>query len=134
MWIFQLIFPIWNKLIINEQQALSASVRELHCNKGDLIRTGCDCTGLILIISGQLRAYTVSEDGREIILYRLFERDICLFSASCMMNSIRFDIALSTEKDTDAVIIPPIFTVASWQALRRLPTAPTKSWQADFRM
>lgn len=106
MWIFQLIFPIWNKLIINEQQALSASVRELHCNKGDLIRTGGDCTGLILVISGQLRAYTVSEDGREIILYRLFERDICLFSASCMMNSIRFDIALSTEKDTDAVIIP----------------------------
>ena len=99
-------FPIWNKLNINEQQALSASVRELHCNKGDLIRTGGDCTGLILVISGQLRAYTVSEDGREIILYRLFERDICLFSASCMMNSIRFDIALSAEKDTEAVIIP----------------------------
>ena len=99
-------FPIWNKLIINEQQALSASVRELHCNKGDLIRTGGDCTGLILFISGQLRAYTVSKDGREITLYRLFERDICLFSASCMMNSIQFDIALCAEKDTDAVIIP----------------------------
>ena len=62
--------------------------------------------GLILVTSGQLRAYTVSEDGREITLYRLFERDICLFSASCMMNSIQFDIALCAEKDTDAVIIP----------------------------
>ena len=81
-------FPIWNKLNINEQHTLSASVRELHHNRGDLIHTGGDCMGLILVTSGQLRAYTVSEDGREITLYRLFERDICLFSASCMMNSI----------------------------------------------
>ena len=99
-------FPIWNKLNINEQHNLSASVRELHQNRGDLIHTGGDCMGLILVTSGQLRAYTVSEDGREITLYRLFERDICLFSASCMMNSIQFDIALCAEKDTDAVIIP----------------------------
>lgn len=62
--------------------------------------------GLILVTSGQLRAYTVSEDGREITLYRLFERDICLFSASCMMNSIQFDIAISAEKDTGVLLIP----------------------------
>ncbi len=93
-------------MCINEQHTLSASVRELHHNRGDLIHTGGDCMGLILVTSGQLRAYTVSEDGREITLYRLFERDICLFSASCMMNSIQFDIALCAEKDTDAVIIP----------------------------
>ncbi len=62
--------------------------------------------GLILITSGQLRAYTVSEDGREITLYRLFERDICLFSASCMMRSIQFDITISAEKDTDFILVP----------------------------
>ena len=99
-------FPIWNKLNINEQQALSAKAQELHYNRGDLIHTGGDCMGLVLVTSGQLRAYTVSEDGREITLYRLFERDICLFSASCMMNSIQFDIALSAEKDTDVILIP----------------------------
>ena len=99
-------FPNWSKKNIKAQQPLTASVKELHYNRGDLIHTGGDCMGLILVTSGQLRAYTVSEDGREITLYRLFERDICLFSASCMMNSIQFDIALSAEKDTDAVIIP----------------------------
>ena len=57
-------FPIWNKLNANEQQALSANVRELHYHKGDLIHTGGDCTGLILVASGQLRAYTISDDGR----------------------------------------------------------------------
>ena len=99
-------FPIWNKLNANEQQALSAKARELHYNKGDLIHTGDNCMGLILIASGQLRAYIVSEDGREISLYRLFERDICLLSASCMMRSIQFDITISAEKDTDAILIP----------------------------
>lgn len=99
-------FPIWSKLNADEQQALSAKARELHYNKGDLIHTGGDCMGLILIASGQLRAYIVSEDGREISLYRLFERDICLLSASCMMRSIQFDITISAEKDTDAILIP----------------------------
>ena len=85
---------------------LSANVRELHYHKGDLIHTGSDCMGLILVASGQLRAYTISDDGREITMYRLFERDICLFSASCMMHSIQFDITLTAEKDTDVILIP----------------------------
>ena len=72
-------FSVWNELNANEQQALSANVRELHYHKGDLIHTGGDCMGLVLVASGQLRAYTISEDGREITMYRLFERDICLF-------------------------------------------------------
>ncbi len=99
-------FPIWNKLNINEQQALTASASERHFKKGDLIRTGGDCMGLLLVTSGQLRAYTVSDDGREITMYRLFERDMCLFSASCMMRSIQFDIAISAEKNTDAILFP----------------------------
>ncbi len=99
-------FPIWHKLNKDEQQALASCASKRHFKKGDLIHTGSDCMGLILVTSGQLRAYTVSEDGREITLYRLFERDICLFSASCMMRSIQFDIAISAEKDTDAILIP----------------------------
>ncbi|MDO4607732.1 MAG: Crp/Fnr family transcriptional regulator [Clostridia bacterium] len=99
-------FPIWNKLNINEQQALTTSAIERHFKKGELIHTGGDCMGLILVTSGQLRAYTVSKEGREITMYRLFERDMCLFSASCMMRSIQFDITISAEKDTDALLIP----------------------------
>ncbi len=99
-------FPIWNKLSINEQQILAASASERHFQKGDLIHTGGDCMGLLLVTSGQLRAHTVSEDGREITLYRLFERDMCLFSASCIMRSIQFDITISAEKETDVLLIP----------------------------
>ncbi len=99
-------FPIWKQLQIKEQQALSSNAQKAHYQKGELVYTGGDCLGLILVISGQLRVYTVSEDGREITLYRLFERDFCLFSASCMMRSIQFDITISAEKETDVILIP----------------------------
>ena len=65
-----------------------------------------DCTGLLVVESGQLRAYILSDEGREITLYRLFDRDICLLSASCMIRSIRFDVTVVAEKDTRLWIIP----------------------------
>lgn len=58
-----------------------------------------DCTGLLLVRHGQLRAYILSDEGREITIYRLFDRDMCLFSASCIMHSIQFDVTIETEKN-----------------------------------
>ena len=63
--------------------------------------------GLLLIRSGQLRAYITSDEGKELTIYRLFSRDICLLSASCMMNSLQFDIQITAEKDTEFWLIPP---------------------------
>ena len=75
--------------------------------KGTVIHNGSmDCTGLLVVESGQLRAYILSDEGREITLYRLFDRDICLLSASCMIRSIRFDVTVVAEKDTRLWIIP----------------------------
>ena len=99
--------PVWNKLTGEQQEKLINSAFEKVFSKGEILHSGtADCTGLILVIEGQLRAFAMSDDGREITLYRLFERDICLFSASCMLNSIQFDIALSAEKDTTVLVIP----------------------------
>ena len=99
--------PVWNKLTVEQQSVLTNSAFEKNFLKGEILHSGsADCTGLILVIKGQLRAFTISDDGREITLYRLFERDMCLFSASCMLNSIQFDITLSAEKDTKVLVIP----------------------------
>ena len=64
------------------------------------------CTGLLVVASGQLRAYIVSEGGREITLYRLLGKDMCLFSASCIMHSLQFDVMIQAEKDTSFWLIP----------------------------
>lgn len=99
--------PVFDKLTRLQQDTLANSAFLRNFGKGEILHNGsADCTGLILVLSGQLRAFTISEDGREITLYRLFERDICLFSASCIMNSIQFDLTVTAEKDTQVLVIP----------------------------
>lgn len=103
-------FPLFQKLSPEDQDRLLQQATMRKVKKGTLIhRGGEDCIGLLVVKSGQLRAYMTSEDGREITLYRLFERDICLFTASCIMNSIQFDIMIATEKDSEFYIIPSSF-------------------------
>ena len=100
-------FPVWDNMTPQQQQAISAGLVSQSVKKGTMLHSGgTDCTGLLLIKTGQLRAFILSREGREVTLYRLFDRDICLFSASCMMRSIQFDVAISAEKDTQMWIIP----------------------------
>lgn len=101
-------FPIWNQLHPEEQELLLSSAVFHTAKKGTLLHNGsADCVGLFVICSGQLRAFSLSDQGKEVTLYRLFERDLCLFSASCMINSIQFDITIEAEKDSELWIIPP---------------------------
>ena len=62
--------------------------------------------GMLLVKSGQLRAYILSEEGREVTICRFFEMDICLFSASCVMPNMSFNIFIEAEKDTQMWVIP----------------------------
>ncbi len=104
---FQDYFPVWDKLNTSQQDRLLGSLMTRNVKKGDVIHDGSTyCTGLLLVRSGQLRAYILSDEGREITIYRLFDRDMCLFSASCIMHSIQFDVTIEAEKDTTLWIIP----------------------------
>ena len=105
---FREYFPIWDKLTGNHQHKLSARLPLRAIPKGTVIHNGSmSCTGIILVKSGQLRTYMLSDEGREITLYRLFEGDMCLLSAPCMIRYIQFDVTVETEKDTEVWIIPP---------------------------
>lgn len=100
-------FPIWNKLTPEHQQRLTSSAEKLEVKGGTVVHRGqMDCLGLLLLQSGQLRVYTLSDEGREITLYRLFEQDICLFSASCVMPNIMFEVIIEAEKDTSMWVLP----------------------------
>ena len=104
---FQSCFPIWDRLSSDQQGRILDSLVFREIKKGAVIHSGgVDCTGLLVVKSGRLRAYILSDEGREITIYRLFDRDICLFSASCMLRNIQFDITIEAEKNTDLWIIP----------------------------
>ena len=100
-------FPIWNKMTPEHKQRLTDSADRLKVKAGTVVHNGSmDCLGLLLIQSGQLRVYTLSSEGREITLYRLFDHDICLFSASCVMPNIQFEVIIEAEKDAEMWVLP----------------------------
>ena len=100
-------FPIWDKLTPAQQERIRAT-SILHSVKGGtmLHNGGPDCLGLLLVKSGQLRAYMLSEEGREVTISRFFEMDMCLFSASCVMSNMLFDVFIEAEKDSEVWVIP----------------------------
>ena len=101
-------FPMWDKLTPEQQQTLEGSMFCQLAPKGTVIHNGdLECTGLVLVQTGQLRAYMLSEEGREVTLYRLFDRDVCMLSAACMLSSLQFGVTIVAEKDTRLCIIPP---------------------------
>lgn len=104
---FQDYFPVWNKLEPAQQERLLRGLVARNVEKGATLHGGNrDCTGLLVMESGQLRVFLLSDEGREVTLYRLFERDICLLSASCIIHSIQFDVTIMAEKDTRLWVIP----------------------------
>lgn len=101
------IFPCWAQLTQEQRAQLEAQSEERCFLKGQMLHQGgSDCSGLFLVRDGQLRVYILSQGGREITLYRLFAWDICLFSASCIMKNIRFDLQVQAQKDTQVFIVP----------------------------
>lgn len=104
---FQEYFPIWSKLNEDERSLILSSVSFERVLAGSVIHRGhLDCTGVLLIKRGQLRAYILSSEGRQVSVYRLFDHDMCLLTASCMMSSIQFEIMIEAEKDTEMWVIP----------------------------
>lgn len=103
--LFQSTFPFWDKMSEMDQETFLRSSHQVHFKKGTNIHDGNECTGVILIKSGSLRVYLLSEDGKEITLYRLFPGETCIFSASCVLDSITFDVFIDAEEESDCVVI-----------------------------
>lgn len=108
---FREYLPFWKELTSQQQAKLESSATLEHVKKGEVIHNGtADCVGLLVLVSGQLRGFSLSEDGRQVTLYRLFSRDVCLMSAYCMLNSLQFDISVQAEQDTVFWRIPaPVY-------------------------
>lgn len=102
---FSTIFPFWSDLNKQDKQLLCQNTSLKTYPQGNLIHNGNHCTGAIVVISGCLRVYLQPEQGREITLYRLFPGDICMLSASCVLDSITFDVAIDAEEDSQCYLI-----------------------------
>lgn len=96
----------WDKLSPSEKELIKNNITEVKYSKGENLHSaGNECLGLLLVQSGELRVYILSEDGREVTLYRLSQGDSCVLSASCILSNITFDVFIDAESDTDVLLL-----------------------------
>ena len=98
-------FPFWDKLSRTEKETFVNSSQYISFRKGTNIHNGNECTGIILIRTGSLRLYILSDEGKEITLYRLFPGEMCMLSASCVLNNITFDVFVDAEENSECIIV-----------------------------
>lgn len=99
-------FSFWDKLSKDEKKILLDNATEVHYEKGDNVHSADnDCIGVIIVKSGELRTYILSEEGKEITLYRLNAGEVCILSASCLIKNIDFDVHIDAEAETDILLV-----------------------------
>ena len=97
--------PFWSTLSAAEQKRFCENLTHLTYQKGEKVHSGENCKGVIFLQTGCLRVYMLSEEGRDITLYRLYQGDVCMLSASCVLPEITFDVFVDAEEDCNCLVI-----------------------------
>lgn len=118
--LFASAFPFWEKMSERDKDTFINTSQFVRFAKGTNIHDGGECTGIILVKSGSLRIYMLSDDGKEITLYRLFSGDMCILSASCVLDAITFDVFIDAEEECECVVVGGC---AMEDLTRRMPEA-----------
>ena len=103
--VYKEIFPFWKDISEDDRDYICNNSLALTYKKGAHIHDPNVCAGVIIIRSGTLRVYIMSEEGKEITLYRLHSGDICMLSASCVLQSVTFDVHVDSEENSECYVI-----------------------------
>lgn len=100
--------PFWKLLTDSEKELVQQNAVVRLYKKGTRVYSSeRECLGMLFVMQGEMRTYLLSEEGREVTLFRIYPNDLCVLSASCVISQISFDTQMSAQKDTEALIIPP---------------------------
>lgn len=104
---FRKAFPFWEKISEDERKIILTGSSLIKYKNGQNIHDSTECTGVLVVKTGQLRVYMVSPEGKEITLYKLNPYDVCMLSAACILNNIRFEVMVDAEKESEVYLINP---------------------------
>ena len=112
--IYKEIFPFWDKISETDKDYICQNSYTITYPKDTNIHDGNECSGVIFVRSGSLRLSIMSDEGKDITLYRLHQRDMCMLSASCVLQTITFDVFINAEEDSECYVISgPAFAAVS---------------------
>jgi CRP/FNR family transcriptional regulator len=103
--------PFWANLSSEEKALVSQRALTKSFNKDQIITSDRSaCLGVILILSGGIRVSLISDEGREITLYRAHANEFCVSTASCVIHQLTFETIVTAEDDTTVLVIPSSIT------------------------
>lgn len=112
--VFKEILPFWEEIPDTDRDYICQNCSVLTYSRGQHIHNGNECSGVIFVRSGSLRLYMMSDEGRDITLYRLHRGDMCMLSASCVLDAVTFDVFVDAEEDSECYVISgPAFAAVS---------------------
>lgn len=99
--------PFYGDLTADEKRFALRSSAIRRAEKGALIysRGSCACVGMVLVLSGVVRTYLLSPEGREITLFRLSAGEPCVLTASCVVRQITVETHMVAEEDSELLIL-----------------------------
>ncbi|WP_342756826.1 Crp/Fnr family transcriptional regulator [Kineothrix sedimenti] len=100
--LFKKHLTFWDKLTDKQKDKIIKNTSVVRYQKDSSIHTAdLDCVGLLLPKTGTLRVYILSEEGREVTLYRIRSGSVCILSAACVLQSITFDVSIDAVTDCE---------------------------------
>lgn len=98
--------PFWDKLSQAEAKQLILGTKSVVYHRGQNVHSpDNECVGVLLVKEGELRTYILSEEGKEVTLFRLGSGEACVLSASCLLSNITFDVFIDAQSTTKALLI-----------------------------
>lgn len=100
--------PYWEHLTEQEKTRVRENAAVRRFEKGEILYGPCvNCIGMIHVLSGDVRAYILSDEGREVTLFHVEKGDNCILSASCVLVHIDFESYMAAAQPSEILIVPP---------------------------
>lgn len=95
-------FDLWKPLTMEQRALLAAHTHYRHCTKGEIIHRGAlGHLGTLHIVSGTLRVYVVTDEGRELTLCFMRVGEVALLSSAAFLGSVSCEVTITAAEDTE---------------------------------
>ncbi|PCI48264.1 MAG: Crp/Fnr family transcriptional regulator [Alphaproteobacteria bacterium] len=101
-------FPELARLSEENKKILGDGIQIMTVPAGTVMFSeGSECRGYVMLLKGTVRVQKTSEEGREIILYRVEEGESCIMTTTCLISDDHYGAEGIAETDITVAIVPP---------------------------
>ena len=88
------------------RQALTRGLRSAVFTRGaNVLSRGDQVAGAYLVVTGRLRVYTLSAEGREATLYTIDPGETCVLALNCLFSDLRYPAWVDASAGTRVAIV-----------------------------